>query len=158
MTIDAERLRQLDLFVDLDSYDLSQVCRWVHEVRADAGDALFEQGAIPYEMFVIEQGEVEVVRDGEVLAKLGPGETVGAWPRSAPPRRWSRSRSRPTISPSCKPRCPRCGPRSAPRWKSAADATSSTRTDLDQRFRRVAASRAWVAAVASNPSCFARTR
>ena len=77
MTIDAERLRRLDLFVDLDSYDLSQVCRWVHEVRAEAGDALFEQGAIPYEMFVIEQGEVEVVRDGEVLAKLGPGETVG---------------------------------------------------------------------------------
>ena len=75
--IDAERLRRLDLFVDLDSYDLSQVCRWVREVRADAGDTLFEQGAIPYEMFVIEQGEVEVVRDGEVLAKLGPGETVG---------------------------------------------------------------------------------
>jgi CRP-like cAMP-binding protein len=77
MTIDAERLRRLDLFVDLDSYDLSQVCRWVHEVRADAGEALFEQGAIPYEMFVIEHGEVEVTRDGEVLAKLGPGETVG---------------------------------------------------------------------------------
>ena len=83
MTIDAERLRQLDLFVDLDSYDLSQVCRWVHEVRADAGDALFEQGAIPYEMFVIEHGEVEVVRDGEVLAKLGPGETVGEMGRMA---------------------------------------------------------------------------
>ena len=77
MTIDVERLRQLDLFADLDFHDLSQIARWVHEVRADPGDVLFEQGTIPYEIFVIERGEVEVVRDGAVMATLGPGETVG---------------------------------------------------------------------------------
>jgi CRP-like cAMP-binding protein len=77
MIVDAERLRQLDLFAELDSYDLSQVCRWVREVNAEPGDILFEQGSIPYEMFVIEQGQVEVVRDGEAIATLGAGETVG---------------------------------------------------------------------------------
>ena len=77
MTVDIERLRRLDLFADLDFHDLSHVSRWVHEVRADPGDTLFEQGTIPYEMFVIEEGQVEVVRDGEVLATLGPGQTVG---------------------------------------------------------------------------------
>lgn len=75
--VDADRLRKLDLFADLDSYDLSQVARWVREVTAQPGDTLFEQGAIPYEMFVIEQGHVEVERDGETLATLGAGETVG---------------------------------------------------------------------------------
>jgi CRP-like cAMP-binding protein len=75
--VDADRLRKLDLFADLDSYDLSQVARWVREVTAQRGDTLFEQGAIPYEMFVIEEGQVEVERDGETLATLGAGETVG---------------------------------------------------------------------------------
>jgi CRP-like cAMP-binding protein len=41
------------------------------------GEVMFEQGSIPYEMFVIEEGTAEVTKDGEVLKTLGPGDVVG---------------------------------------------------------------------------------
>jgi CRP-like cAMP-binding protein len=75
--IGVERLAALDLFAELDHYDLSQVARWAREIRAEPGQLLFEQGGMPYELFVIEQGQVEVVRDEDVLATLGPGDLVG---------------------------------------------------------------------------------
>lgn len=75
--VEIDRLQHLPLFGDLDHYDLSQLSRWVHEVRAAPGDVLIEQGALPYEMFVVEEGTVVVERDGEPIATLGPGELVG---------------------------------------------------------------------------------
>jgi CRP-like cAMP-binding protein len=75
--IDAARLRSFPLFGDLDEYDLSQVARWVVEVDAEPGELLIEQGSMPYELFLIEEGTVDVVRDGEPLATLGVGDVVG---------------------------------------------------------------------------------
>jgi CRP/FNR family transcriptional regulator, cyclic AMP receptor protein len=75
--IEAERLRALPLFGDLDSYDLSHVARWMQETTAEPGDLLIEQGSMPYELFVIEEGTVDVVRDGEPIATLGAGDVVG---------------------------------------------------------------------------------
>ncbi|HET6714099.1 MAG TPA: cyclic nucleotide-binding domain-containing protein [Actinomycetota bacterium] len=75
--IDAARLRSVPLFGDLDEYDLAHVARWVVEVRAEPGESLIEQGSMPYELFVIEEGTVDVVRDGEPLATLGVGDVVG---------------------------------------------------------------------------------
>jgi CRP/FNR family transcriptional regulator, cyclic AMP receptor protein len=77
MLIDAARLRSFPLFGDLDEYDLSQVARWVVEVQAEPGELLIEQGSMPYELFVIEEGTVDVVRDEEPLASLGAGDVVG---------------------------------------------------------------------------------
>jgi len=75
--IESERLRAVSLFGDLDAYDLQQVARWIEEVRADPGELLIEQGSMPYELFVIEDGTVDVVRDGKPIATLGPGDVVG---------------------------------------------------------------------------------
>lgn len=75
--IDAARLRSFPLFGDLDEYDLSQVARRVVEVQAEPGELLIEQGTMPYEVFVIEDGTVDVVRDDEPLASLGVGDVVG---------------------------------------------------------------------------------
>ena len=75
--IEAGRLLAVPLFGDLDAHDLSIVARYVEETLAEPGDLLIEQGAMPYELFVIEEGSVDVVRDGEPLATLGPGEVVG---------------------------------------------------------------------------------
>ena len=76
-TVDVDRLRAIELFAKLDHHDLAQVARWVHEVRAEPGDVLFEQGGLPFDLFVIEEGEVEIVRDDEVLGMVGQGEPVG---------------------------------------------------------------------------------
>lgn len=75
--MDVERLRRLELFGDLDHHDLSAVARWVDEVEVAEGDLLIEEGALPYELFVIEEGTADVEHDGKVVAVLGSGDVVG---------------------------------------------------------------------------------
>jgi CRP-like cAMP-binding protein len=75
--IEVERVQAVPLFGDLDAHDLAHVARWIEEVRATPGELLIEQGTMPYELFVIEEGTVDVVRDGEPLATLGAGDVVG---------------------------------------------------------------------------------
>jgi CRP-like cAMP-binding protein len=77
VTVDVERLRRLPLFGELDHHDLSTISHHVGEVEMSEGEVLFEQGSIPYEMFVIEEGTAEVTKDGEALKTLGPGDVVG---------------------------------------------------------------------------------
>ena len=69
--VDPARLRAQPLLLDLDEHDRAQLARWIEEVRATAGEVLIEQGSMPYELFLIETGTVEVRRDGERLATLG---------------------------------------------------------------------------------------
>lgn len=75
--IERERLQSLPLFGDLDAYDLSHIARWVQEKTVEPGELLIEQGSMPYELIVIEEGVVDVVRDGEQIASLGGGDVVG---------------------------------------------------------------------------------
>ena len=77
LVIEPERLQAIPLFGDLDAHDLAQVARWVDEIRAEPGALLVEQDSMPYELFVIERGVVDVVRDGERIATLGAGDVVG---------------------------------------------------------------------------------
>jgi CRP-like cAMP-binding protein len=77
MMVDVERLRRLPLFGELDYHDLSTIARHVGETAAAAGEVLFEQGSIPYELFVIEEGTAEITRDGEPVGTIGPGDVVG---------------------------------------------------------------------------------
>ena len=85
--MDVERLRRLPLFGELDHHDLSQLLRWVHEVEFADGDLLFEQGSMPHELYVIEEGSVEVSRDGAAIATLGAGDVVGEIALVEPQRR-----------------------------------------------------------------------
>lgn len=91
--VDIERLRRLPLFGELDSYDLSIVARWVEEVDVADGDLLIEQGAMPYELFVIERGRAEVTHDGAHVATLGPGDVVGEMALLKLERRWASVRA-----------------------------------------------------------------
>ena len=77
MSVEVDRLIHLPLFGELDRHDLNHVARWLRDVRVEPGEALIEQGALPYEIFVLEEGTVEVVRDDERIATLGPGDIVG---------------------------------------------------------------------------------
>jgi len=77
VTVDVERLRRLPLFGELDHHDLSTIAHHVGEMEAPEGQVLFEQGSIPYEMFVIEEGTAEVTKDGQTVGTIGPGDVVG---------------------------------------------------------------------------------
>jgi CRP-like cAMP-binding protein len=87
--VDVERLRRLPLFGELDHHDLSQLLRWVREVEFADGDVLFEQGSMPHELYVIEEGSVEVSRDGRQVATVGAGEVVGEMALLKLERRWA---------------------------------------------------------------------
>jgi CRP/FNR family cyclic AMP-dependent transcriptional regulator len=87
--VDVERLRLLPLFGELDHHDLSQLLRWVREVDIADGDVLFEQGAMPHDLYVIEEGSVEVSRDGRPVATLGTGDVVGEMALLKLERRWA---------------------------------------------------------------------
>ena len=75
--VDVERLRSLPLFGELDHHDLAIVARHVREASAAAGEVLFQEGTIPYELLVIEEGTAEIVKDGRTIGSIGPGDVVG---------------------------------------------------------------------------------
>ena len=75
--MDAERLAGLPVFADLDDGQRAEVAGSTREVTVEAGETLATQGDNAYEFFVIEAGEAEVRRDGEVIASVGQGDVVG---------------------------------------------------------------------------------
>lgn len=75
--MDAERLKQLDLFASLSDDELDQVAQVASETTVEEGDSVVRKGTEPYQLFVIEKGSAEVQRDGEVIAQLGAGDVVG---------------------------------------------------------------------------------
>jgi voltage-gated potassium channel len=75
--MDAERLRQLDLFSGLSKHELEEVARLADEVDVPAGKVLGREGEIAYEFFVIEEGTASVELDGKHVIDLGPDEWFG---------------------------------------------------------------------------------
>ncbi|MFL5866390.1 MAG: cyclic nucleotide-binding domain-containing protein [Thermoleophilaceae bacterium] len=75
--MDAARLKKIDLLASLSEEELDRLANVAGEVSVEEGDELLQAGTPPYQMFAIEQGEVEVRRNGETLATIGEGEVVG---------------------------------------------------------------------------------
>jgi CRP/FNR family transcriptional regulator, cyclic AMP receptor protein len=75
--VDPKRLEALPLFRDLSRREREKIARWADEVDLKAGYHLLDQGRFPHEFFVIEEGEVEVRKDGELVTTLGPGDFLG---------------------------------------------------------------------------------
>ena len=75
--MDAKSLERVPLFAGLSPKDREKVARWADTVDLPAGKHLLEEGRLPHEFFVILDGEVEVMHDGEHLATLGPGDFFG---------------------------------------------------------------------------------
>jgi len=75
--MDEKSLRSVPLFDSLSKGDRRTVAQHADEVDAPEGTELVRQGEFAYEFFVIEEGTAEVVRDGERVAELGPGDFLG---------------------------------------------------------------------------------
>jgi signal-transduction protein with cAMP-binding, CBS, and nucleotidyltransferase domain len=72
-----ERLARVPLFEGLSRKQLSQISSLMTEVEIEAGKVLARQGEIGREFLILLEGEVEVARDGKVIATRSAGDYVG---------------------------------------------------------------------------------
>jgi CRP-like cAMP-binding protein len=75
--VDSERLKNLPLFAELDDAERADVAACARELTVEAGTTLTTEGEHAYELFVIESGEAEVRKAGELIRSLGPGDAFG---------------------------------------------------------------------------------
>jgi CRP-like cAMP-binding protein len=72
-----ERLHEIDLFSGCTDKELRQIDELMTEIDIGEGRVLMRQGEVALECYVIESGEVVVTKDGQELARRGPGTIVG---------------------------------------------------------------------------------
>src|SRR5829696_6669226 len=75
--MDESSLRSVSLFEALTNDERHTVAQHADEIEVPEGTELVRQGEFAYEFFVLEEGTAEVVRDGERVAELGPGDFLG---------------------------------------------------------------------------------
>jgi CRP-like cAMP-binding protein len=75
--MDSERLKVIPVFASLDDETLHRIATFATETSVPAGKHLLNEGDYAYEFMAIAEGEAEVVRNGEPIARLGPGEFFG---------------------------------------------------------------------------------
>ncbi|MDH5538201.1 MAG: serine/threonine-protein kinase [Rhizobacter sp.] len=85
--LDSERfslLRKLEFFAGFGDVELWEVAHRARWERFDFGHALYRRGEEGGTFHVIAQGEIEVFRDGNLVAQLGSGTSVGEMAYLAP--------------------------------------------------------------------------
>jgi CRP-like cAMP-binding protein len=75
--VSTERLQAVPLFSTLSAEELAALGGRFEERQVKAGTRLTTEGASGYTFFVIEEGTVEVERDGNVVNTLGTGDFFG---------------------------------------------------------------------------------
>ena len=73
----ADKLAEIPLFASLSKREREQIARAADEVEVAEGKHLAEQGQFAYEFMAIEEGTADVLKDGEKLGELGPGDFFG---------------------------------------------------------------------------------
>jgi CRP/FNR family cyclic AMP-dependent transcriptional regulator len=75
--VDPNRLKSIPLFQTVPDEELRQLAPYANEASVEEGRELVREGDFSYELWAIEEGKAEVLRDGEHLADLGPGDFFG---------------------------------------------------------------------------------
>ncbi len=75
--MDENSLRSIALFDSLPGDARRAIAQHADELDVPEGTELARQGDFAYEFFVIEEGGADVLRDGDKIAALGPGDFLG---------------------------------------------------------------------------------
>ena len=75
--MDSARLTALPIFSELSADEARRLAAFATETSAAAGQVLMRQGDYSTELIGIEEGTADVVRDGTVVASIGPGDLIG---------------------------------------------------------------------------------
>ena len=72
-----ESLRRVPLFAGLDRKELELLGKLIKEQHYDKGAAIVKTGADGLGLYIIKEGKVAVIRDGQRVASMGPGQFFG---------------------------------------------------------------------------------
>ena len=75
--MDPDRLKTIPLFSTLSEKALETVSVFASETSVSAGKRLVHEGDYSYDLIVIETGTADVIKGGEVIGSLGPGDVFG---------------------------------------------------------------------------------
>jgi CRP-like cAMP-binding protein len=75
--METTQLKRIPLFADVPDEDLRFVATFAEAKEVSEGTTIIKEGGFSNEFMAIEEGEVEVLKDGEPVAKLGKGEIFG---------------------------------------------------------------------------------
>lgn len=75
--MDPQRVRSVHLFAGLGKSDLRRIAQVADEVDVREGTELLHEGNFAHEFMAITDGRAEVVREGQRVAELGPGDFMG---------------------------------------------------------------------------------
>ncbi len=75
--MDPNRLTAIPLFSHLSTEEANRLAAFATETSLAEGQILIKQGDYSTELIAIEEGSADVLRDGEKIASLGPGDLIG---------------------------------------------------------------------------------
>ncbi|MFN2616123.1 MAG: cyclic nucleotide-binding domain-containing protein [Thermoleophilaceae bacterium] len=75
--MDPSRLKSIPLFQSIAEEELKEIATFADEVSVGEGTHLVDEGDFSYQFMAIEEGQAEVLRGGEHVAELGPGDFFG---------------------------------------------------------------------------------
>ena len=75
--MDPSRLKSIPLFESIPEEELREIATFADEVSVEEGKQLVHEGDFSYQFLAIEEGTAEVLRSGEHVAELGPGDFFG---------------------------------------------------------------------------------
>ena len=77
MGLEPSRLKRIPLFESFSEDELRQIAPFAEEKSAEQGSVLVREGDYSYQFVAIDEGTAKVVREGETVAELGPGDFFG---------------------------------------------------------------------------------
>jgi CRP/FNR family cyclic AMP-dependent transcriptional regulator len=75
--VDVKQLEGVGLFSSLSKGELEKLSRWTDDLTVREGEELATEGRFAHEFFMIEEGTAKVLKGGEEIAELGPGDFFG---------------------------------------------------------------------------------
>jgi CRP/FNR family transcriptional regulator, cyclic AMP receptor protein len=75
--VDPDNLRAVPLFASMAQPDLRRIATFATEDSVPAGATIMREGDYSNEMVAIESGTADVIRSGDTVASLGPGDVFG---------------------------------------------------------------------------------
>jgi CRP-like cAMP-binding protein len=75
--MDTSQLKRIPLFSDASDQELKRVAVFAESKEVPEGTEVITEGGFSHALMAIEEGTAEVIRQGERIAELGPGEIFG---------------------------------------------------------------------------------